>query len=257
MTVADAPSLGSISANLAQNLEPHVEILSLPSFNIPHTAEFARPFQDPTELKWTRMRVEIDQVSKLAGILFCSPDTDFGQREVLPDLDYFDERSGDFVEFYCAGFGTNQQTRLANQGRMTPVVGGQQWWFSTKAFNSLRKDLEEKTRWTYSGETDLILFTASRDAKGDGYISFSPSIVCNLEQMSRDGAFTSVRAFLESIARLGEEYEGRDPVSLLSKKQEIKIGGNILKTLILSILPKPVQEGYQKAEHLAFQDISK
>ncbi len=257
--MADAPSLDSISANLAHTLEPYVDFQLEPilDFESSPTTGFARTGLDFSELKFTSTRVTIDQVSKLAGILFCSPDTDFGKREVLPHLDQFDQRSEDFVEFYCAGFGTTQLAGDTNEGRFLPVVAGHKWWYSTKAFNSLRKELEGKTRWKYSGETDLILFTASRNASGVGYISFSPSLVCNLEQMSKDGAFTSVRAFLEAIARLGEEYEGRDPVSLLSKKQEKKVGGNILKTLVLSILPKAVQEGYRKAEHLAFQDISK
>jgi hypothetical protein len=257
--LADAPSLDLISANLAHALEPHDDFQLEPilDFGGSLTADFARTGSDFSELKFTATRVKIDQVSKLAGILFCSPDTDFGKREVLPHLDQFNERSEDFVEFYCAGFGTTQPAEATNEDRYLPVVAGQKWWYSTKAFNSLRKDLEGKTRWKYSGETDLILFTASRNASGYGYMSFSPSLVCNLEQMSKDGAFTSVRAFLEAIARLGEEYEGRDPVSLLSKKQEKRIGGNILKALVLSIFPKAVQEGYQKAEHLAFQDISK
>ena len=257
----DAPSLSSISTNLAHALEPHTrtdyELRPPIDFESPFNVGFVTVGRDFSKLEVRTTQVKIDQVSKLAGILFCSPNADFGKREVLPHLDYFNERSEDFIEFYCAGFGTAEDAQPGHEDTYLPVIDGQKWSFSIKAFNALRKDLEGKTRWTYSGETDLILFTANRDARGDGYISFSPSIVCNLEQMSRDGAFTSVRAFLEKIAHLGEEFEGPDPVSQLSKKQETRIGGNTLLGLILLIVPKPLQEGYQRATHFAFQDISK
>jgi hypothetical protein len=240
---------------MARALQPHVVIQEVPEIDT--RVGYVSPLSHSSQLRWTKVRVEIDQVSKLAGILFCSPDSEFGKREVLSHLDLFNERTEDFIELYCAGFGTDEGSRIPREGRMVPIVGDQQWWFSAPAFNSLRKELEARTTWTYSGETDLVLFTANRNASGDGFLSFSPCLLCNLEQMARDSAITSVRAFVEALARFGETYQGRDPISDLSNNQGFKIAGNVLKGLILSILPKPIQEGYQKADHMAVRDISR
>ena len=129
--------------------------------------------------------------------------------------------------------------------------------FNAKAFNSLRREIEERAKWNYTGEAELVLLAARKPPDGLAALDFSVAIACNLEQMQKDEAFTSVRAFFEQIFRFGETYDGEDPVRQLSDKQGIGVGKNVLRDAILGILPESLQKLYKSARHYAVRDISK
>ncbi len=248
----EAPSLKSISEHFADSLHPHVVSQSIPEINT--RWEFARPGEQ-APLRWKTVRVQIDQVSKLVGILFCLPGTKLAE-EILPHLDSFSKRTGTLTDFYYAGYGASWPPAYLSDQASVAKVDGVEWFFSSKAFNQMRSDLESHTSWKFSGETDLILLSARRDRSGRGVLSFTPSHACNLEQMAKDQAFSSVRSFLEAIARLAEDYHGNDPIGYLSDRQGVRIGKDFLEGALLSLLPDALRKSYQAAKHHAIRDIS-
>ncbi len=247
------PSVSAIRENFQAALEPHTVTTQVPELD--RNVGFVTTTLSG-QMRWRTVRVRIDQESKLAGILFFLPESKTAKDELLPSLDYLNERTGALVDLYCAGYGCDWPTGYRADQKVQLTIDGHDWSFSPKAFNDLRRELSELTSWKYSGETDLLLFTARRDASSDGYFSPKPALACNLEQMARDGAFTSVRAFFERITNLTERYEGSDPVSYLSDSFGVRLGGHYLWEAILSVLPKTLRDFYQAGKHFAVRDIS-
>lgn len=208
----------------------------------------------------TRYTTEIveertEQWSKLVGVLACPPSSPLGKSEVLPNLDYFHHRSSYFVDMFCIGYIPSSTVRQSSPPVAT--VGGQNWSFENFAFDGCRRDLEQDTKWRYSGETDLILAVARKDANRNAWIDYSCAISCNLEQMLRDGAITSVRSFFERVFRAGQAYQGQDPVWELSDALGLKVGGSMLVESILALLPEKVRSSYKAAQHFAVRDVSR
>ena len=200
--------------------------------------------------------VTIEQWSKLIGVLFCRPESSLGEEEVTNNLNYFHYRSDRFVDFYCVGYSAGESSDSGHANHPVACIEGVDWGFSPKRYNFFRAQLENVSRWKYSGETDLVLVVARKQHGTAAALDFSTAIACNLERMKKDGAFTSVRAFFEQIFRFGETYQGSDPVWVLSDRMGLEKGKNFLQEAVLSLLPETVRKFYHSAKDYAVQDIS-
>lgn len=200
---------------------------------------------------------QTEQWSKLVGILFCMPSSKPGKDEVLPNLEYFHYRSGMFVDFFCIGYTTHQidSNQIENTQPVT-TINNEQWDFNPSEFNSCRAQLEHETKWRYSGETDLLLAVARKSKNGQTRLDYSCAIVCNLEEMIRDGAIKSIRGFFEKIFQFGEQYNGDDPVWKLSDKFGLAGGGQLLQEAMLTLVPEMVRKQYKETKHFVISDIS-
>lgn len=197
------------------------------------------------------------QWSKLVGILCAPPSSKAAKDEILASLDYFHHRSGLFVDFFCVGYERPTTTSGASLRPAATMVAGHEWQFDAQEFNLTREQLERECNWTFSGETDLILAVARKDRSGRAWVDYSCAIACNLEEMVRDGAISSVRSFFETIFRFGQKHKGDDPVWTLSDQLGIAQGGQLLQEAILTLLPEVVRRRYKSAKHLAIRDVSR
>lgn len=207
-------------------------------------------------IEWTEVtRV---QWSKIVGILFCSPASQLGKDEVLPNLEYFHHRSGTFVDFFCVGYGAHwPESHTPPEARVVAEIGKTRWLFSPEDFNATRAELQRMANWVYSGESDLLLAVARKSESQVARLDLSTAIACNLEEMLRDGAITSARAFFEQIFRFGETYTGSDPVFALSDRMGMRAGSNFLMDTVLSLVPESVRTSYKAAKHFAIRDVSR
>lgn len=90
------------------------------------------------------------------------------------------------------------------------------------------RKLERKTKWVYSGESELILLPLI-----EGKIDFQKILIFYLDDMLRDGAIKSVSAFFQQLSRLFESKSTLSEIHVaLCKDNAIElIKGAILKKL--------------------------
>lgn len=199
-----------------------------------------------------------EQWTKLVGVLFCAPSSKTAKDEILPSLDYFHHRSGQFVDFFCVGYGTHPGDG-PDESRPIPVsvVDNAQWRFSAQEFNKCREEFECLTKWRFSGETDLILVVARKSRSGEATLDYSCAIVCNLEGMLRDQAIPSVRSFFEKLCQFGEQFAGSDPVWKLSDKLGVQSAKDLLEDAVLTLLPETVRKRYKAAKHFSVSNVAR
>ncbi|OHB79849.1 MAG: hypothetical protein A2Z25_03655 [Planctomycetes bacterium RBG_16_55_9] len=191
--------------------------------------------------------------TRMVGLLFAPPEVELARDEIVPSLDYFHHRSGNHIDFFCAGY-----NRYGFTPGERPVTNEEPpWTFSLDAYRRFQREIERLSRWRYSGEADLLLINARR-GKDDGLatIDFGSAIVCDLERMIRDGAIHTVRRFFEDIFRFAKETKSPDPTWGFSDKMGTRTAGSALKRVILSLLPKDLGDDYKRAEHFAIRDVS-
>ena len=128
--------------------------------------------------------------------------------------------------------------------------------FCEREFSDFIDEFEKQSAWEFSGETELILLPAVLDKESGVSLDLTRAVVCNLEQMCRDGAISSVRAFFTSVIRFAKASCDRNPTWIYSDSEGFKIGKSALKQTMLSILPEHLRDSYTQAEHFAIRDLT-
>ncbi|MCL4301167.1 MAG: CHAT domain-containing protein [Anaerolineae bacterium] len=149
-----------------------------------------------------------DEKIMMIGLLFARPQTPLARSEIIPHLDYFHYRSGNYIHFFCGGYGAYWGEDTYPDQEQVVKINGTQWYFSPSKFNYLRKEVEEKTNWRYSGGVDLVLLTINEDEKGKPILNFNQSFSFPLEKLKNDGVIYGVEIFFEEIFRFAEDYTG-------------------------------------------------
>lgn len=209
---------------------------------------------EPT--RYQTIQVQESRNSKLIGILFAHPNAPISKAEIVEHLNHFHHRSGEAVDFFCVGYGTNWPDEDYSDQNNIVKIDGSDWTFSDKAFSKVIDELEAETKWTYSGETELLLVSAKKDIEGSTSLDYEAAIICNLELMLKDKAFSSVRSFFEGVFRFAKQNSEVDQTWGLSDQKGLQVGQSALKEAVLSLLPKNIKESYKKAEYYAIKNIS-
>jgi hypothetical protein len=180
---------------------------------------------------------------RMVGLLFARPEIPFVASEIVPSLPYYHLRSGKHINFYCSGFLPDWNPSL-NPDR-----------YSNRAFEQFRFEIEGRSTWRYSGGADLLLTNARFDGQ-IAWLDFSSAISADLIKMKADGAIHSVDSFFEAIFRYAQNQDGSDPTWGFSDQQGKRVAGSAFKSLLISLLPKGLQDDARRAFHFAVSDVS-
>lgn len=195
---------------------------------------------------------------RMAVLLFARPELPLSKEEIIPSLPYYHVRSGRTVNFYCAGYKTGPGFE---DDVLIARIGGYDWFFSTERFNAARTEITAHSTWEYSGGCDLILanaglrMTSGPPPQPEAYLDFSTALAVNLEKMKAEHAIDSVAGFFEQIIKFTEKYDGSDPTWGFSDAEAKTLAGSALKSVVLSLIPKPIREHIKQAFHFAVRDI--
>jgi len=194
--------------------------------------------------------------SRLVGLLFINPRCELAKREIIPLLEQYHHSAGRFTHFFFPGYGTGWPPGRPRDQRSVGIeIDGSQWKFSPTAFEEFRRDVEAQTKWRFSGETDLILTTATFAAATKTVeLDFKEAITCSLEQLLRDEGAPSVPAFFQKIFRFAEENSNSSAYNL-SDSHLIATSKASLVSWVLSSLK--MEAYFKKNKHLAIRNISK
>ncbi|EKE87643.1 hypothetical protein [Idiomarina xiamenensis] len=249
----DAHSLSGIIKKIGSDLPRRVEYLKKePILTIGYMT-----FLDMnTPTRYQTVRVEESRNSKLVGILLAHPKSAISKSEIVSHLNYFHHRSGEAIDFFCVGYGSYWPENHYPDQDSTARIDGVDWFFSEKAFADVIHEIESESKWQYSGEAELLIISARRQKDGNTSMDYSSAIVCNLEAMQKDQAFTSVRSFFEDIFRFAKKSSCSDEAWGLSDQQGLRVGQSAIKDAVLSLLPKNLRDSYKKAEYFAVRNIA-
>ncbi|WP_351079233.1 hypothetical protein [Shewanella sp. CAL98-MNA-CIBAN-0140] len=189
----------------------------------------------------------------LVAILFCNPNTDFCKKEILASLSYLHHRSKEHINIFCCGYGAYWPEHKYPDLNVVTSISGTDWCYSDNSFVEAIEAFENTTKWKYSGENELLLLDASPSSDVSN-LNINNAIVCNLERMKSDKAFSSVRSLLEDVIRYASSTSATDAWEFSDKKGG-ELAVDLLKNTMLSFLPKQFQTSYKKAESYAVKKI--
>lgn len=162
------------------------------------------------------------------GILIGNANCNFMKDNILSKINQYHHRSNDNIDFYFPGYGAYWYGHCGPQETVC-VVDGVSWLYSDKLFCEFIDVLETKSKYQYSGETDLILINYI-----NGKLDFSEVMVFWLDRMQKDGIIYSPANFFETIFRM---FKNNMFVYEASDKLAIKGIGKVIINMLTKKIP--------------------
>lgn len=173
------------------------------------------------------------------GILITRPDLPTG-KDILSSLEYYHFRTGKSINFYLPGYGAYWNDDYPD-GKIVTTIKGVNWSFSNEMFTYFIEDLENYSKWQYSGESELLLVELK-----NGILSYETMMQFYLDNMIRDGVIVSVHNFFEELFRICKDKNSLYQISNTFGRNKAKQIGmdSLLRKLPLGLGNIFTQEKY-------------
>ena len=149
----------------------------------------------------------------MVGLLFSRSESPNAKTHIIPQLNDFHNRSGVKIHFFCVGYGAYWPPDEVSDQKIITNVGGVPWYFSSIKFNELRKAIEQRTDWRYSGGNELLLINISKSRDLKAELILSSLIKFPLDQMLSYGVIFSVESFFFEIFKFSDIYTGNNAIN--------------------------------------------
>ncbi|OFX45272.1 MAG: hypothetical protein A2X10_01870 [Bacteroidetes bacterium GWA2_33_15] len=190
--------------------------------------------------------------SSLIGVLFAPP-TSFIKSEIVDSFEYFHYRSERIINFFWVGYEQADE----NDSKKIFELNKEFWKFNPYEFNKLRNEFENETRWIFSGESDLLLFTATSDESELIAFDFADAIVINLEKAKEEKAISSVRGLFEIVFSISQKLKKENSSLKLSGQLIIHAARTSAFSLLVSFLPNRFQKDINTVYAFCTENIKK
>ena len=141
-------------------------------------------------------RIE-SQVEKMEIVvfLFARPT----EEKILKEFEYIHYNSAKYCSIYAIGY-TDDFAKAEDQTyRKVDAMMQRDWYFSTKAFTEFKEKLQDRIRWNYSGETEVLVLQNNPGQKN--VLNFQNYVAINVNKGIREEYIDSFQSFMESLIR--------------------------------------------------------
>lgn len=144
----------------------------------------------------------------MCGLLFAPPNTPIG-KSIMNRLDDWHHRSGKNFTFFCVGYLEHDEFNEGQPvGKLTELDGSgvREFYYSARAFEDIRRNVEAQSGWKYSGEADLLLANAIiRDPKGAPSLALEDILALDIDKLVNEGVYASAARLMERVCRAADE----------------------------------------------------
>lgn len=193
----------------------------------------------------------------MCGLLFARPQTELAEREVFRDRNYFDRVLGPRFHLFTAGCFPRF---MPHEGYLDAraIEADPDWYYSDRAFDGLRREIEAETSWRYNGGVELLLFNAFRNQQtGSVSLDYHSAIAIDLQKCRQYRPAETVAALIGRIAYYCDHYDSDDPTWGFSDQVASQTGWTALWNFFVGLLPESLRNDANLARLFVTQDLSK
>lgn len=178
------------------------------------------------------------------GILLTKPGFETG-RSIQDHLAYYHFRTGCTVHFYLPGYGASWK-QACGDGRAVTTIDGAQWSFSSEMFQRFVREMERRSKWRYSENSELILITyKNHELLYDKMMIFYPDL------MLRDGVICSMQQLFDVLFNLCRSEER---FRIVKGKPVIEYRKVLKVELLAQKIPAQLGDIYLQGKHYYVSD---
>ena len=180
------------------------------------------------------------------GILVTRPDLPTG-KSILDSLEYFHFRTDKAFNLYLAGYGAYWPESEYPDGEVVTVIDGVNWSFSNQRFVQFISALEKYSKWSYSGESELLLIQLK-----NGILSYKNVMSFHLDNMIRDNAIQSIYLFFEQLFRISSNKKSMTQIRKAFRNNKLK---QISKEKIIENMPLDMGKVFMQEKYFCVKNI--
>ena len=196
-------------------------------------------------LTYQIMMEEISENARKYGIL----DDTIGILVTRPDLPTGKSifRTDTLFNLYLAGYGAYWPDSEYPDGEVVTVVDDVSWSFSNQKFVQFISELEKYSKWSYSGESELLLIELKK-----GILSYRNVMSFHLDNMIRDNVIQSIHLFFEQLFRICSDKDSMTQIRNILRSNKLK---QISKEKILENMPLDIGKVFMQEKYFCVKNI--
>lgn len=143
------------------------------------------------------------------------------ETEILKEFEYIHYNSGKYCSVYAVGY-TDDSTKQDDPFfRKVNANVNNTWYFSTKAFVDFKEKLQNRIKWTYSGETEVLILQNNPGQRN--VLNFQNYVAIDVNKGIREGYIDSFQNFIESLIRSAHKRVNAKTVVVDIERDRISI----------------------------------
>ena len=206
-----------------------------------------------------------DKVNRcLIAFLFADSGFDLVKKEIFPFLKRFNARSGYLTHFFFVGYiRESLASRYKDSECVVEGPDSEKWYFSVEAFEKFRRELEDRTKWKYSGGVDFLLLDAVRSNLLDSnknsplVFNFDQVVAFDLVDARECKQLPILSKFFEGIFRYSEDKREEAKIRNYSDKQLLPLCVSVAEGAIKTLMPGYVIDGIKNVKQYSVRNLSR
>ncbi len=135
---------------------------------------------------------------EIVVLLFVKP-TSSDALDIIKEFEYIHFNSAKYCSIYAIGY-TDDFSKAEDQSyRKVDAMFSADWYFSMKAFTEFKRKLEQRIKWTYSGEIEVLIL--QNNPGGRSSLNFSNYVAIDINKGIKEGYIDSFQRFMEALVR--------------------------------------------------------
>jgi len=179
------------------------------------------------------------------ALLIGSADSNFMKDNILQRINDYHHGSNHRIDFYFPGYGAYWHGHCGPQTTVC-TIDKVNWLYSSKLFNDFIVNLENRTKWKYSGEAELILLNYR-----NGEIDYSEVLIFWLDKMVNEKIISSPANLFYKIFR---KFRNSNSLEGISDSFTFGVIGEAIITEIINSVP--LANKLVKGKHYCTKNIS-
>lgn len=116
-------------------------------------------------------------------------------KDILKEFEYIHYNSDGYCSIYAIGYTDDPNKTAENGYKPVKDVFDNTWSFSMKAYVDFKNKLEQRIKWKYSGETEVLIL--QNNPLGKEPLNFQNYVAINITKGVHEGYIDSFQSFME------------------------------------------------------------
>ncbi len=161
--------------------------------------------------------------------------SDENSQDIIGKFNYLHYLSGEYCTIYPIGYSNIPWNHsLYGNSKEVEGVDNQIWYYNDKAFLEMVNQIEERIKWRYSGEPEMMIL--QNNTNDHDFLSFKNYICIRILEGLRKNYFPSFALLIQNIINSAKKYvTGKEVIQDVSKKSikdHIKLKDIIVDTFL-------------------------
>lgn len=132
---------------------------------------------------------------EIVVLLFARPN----EKTILEEFEYIHYNSAKYCSIYAIGYTDDSSKATSSSFRRVDCYMKNDWYYSAEAFVDFKEKLQNRIKWEYSGEAEILIL--QNNPRGKNPLTFTNYVAITVNKGIRDGYIDSFQKFMESLIR--------------------------------------------------------